>query len=62
MKWLTSIVTNRDLFPGKWGFAIFVAYMGLFINQGLYTLGRPLICDIMLNMFWKIQTAGRPIL
>ena len=34
MKWLTSMVTNRDLFPGKWGFAIFVAYMGLFINQG----------------------------
>ena len=34
MKWLTSIITNRDLFPGKWGFAIFIAYMGLFINQG----------------------------
>ncbi len=31
---LMSFVTNRDLFPGRWGFAIFVAYMALFINQG----------------------------
>lgn len=34
MKWLLNFITNRDIFPGKWGFAIFFAYMVLFINQG----------------------------
>ena len=26
---------NKDLFPTKWSLFIFVAYMALFINQGL---------------------------
>ena len=28
-------IENRDLFPTKWSLFIFVAYMALFISQGL---------------------------
>ena len=28
-------IENRDLFPTKWGLLIFLAYMSLFISQGL---------------------------
>ncbi len=29
------LIENKDLFPTKWSLFIFVAYMGLFISQGL---------------------------
>lgn len=46
-----GIVRNRDLFPDKWGFAIFVAYMGLFVNQGENDINYQRMNDMtMLNI------------
>ncbi|CAF1419659.1 unnamed protein product [Adineta ricciae] len=32
-------INFKDLFPTPWSFAIFISYMGLFINQGLLVTG-----------------------
>jgi hypothetical protein len=34
--WLKSLSpSNRDLFPTTWSFVIFLAYMALFVSQGI---------------------------